>query len=109
MASDRRSGIDPRQDRFSAKLLNLGTLSTEDFVASPQGGVYLGQEGKKRYFAAYEAELEEPFTVGEGEGEGGEGAEGGGTSFRLLFRRQAERLARAIQGEEPYRSFRYPS
>jgi hypothetical protein len=107
MASDRRSGIDPRQDRFSAKLLNLGTLSADDFVSSPQGGVYLGQEGKKRYFAAYEAELEEPFTVGEGEG--GEGAEGGGTSFRRLFRRQAERLARAIQGEEPYRAFRYPS
>lgn len=91
----------PLVDRFSAKLLNLGTLSAEDFVSSPQGGVYLGQEGKKRYFAAYEAELEEPFAVGEG-------AEGGGTSFRRLFRRQAERLAQAIQGEEPYRAFRYP-
>lgn len=122
----------PLVDRFSAKLLNLGVLSAEDFVSSPQGGIYLGQEGKRRYFAAYEAELEESFALGGGDenreaaGEGGGAAVGGDreadgvelsgggpggageTTFRELFRRQAERLARAIQGEEPYRAFRYP-
>ncbi len=29
-------------------------------------------------------------------------------TFRKLFRRQAERLARALQAGEPYRAFRYP-
>ncbi len=87
----------PLVDRFSVKLLNLGVLAARDFTSSPQGGAYLGHEAKKRYFAAYEAELETPFTV-----------DGEETSFRKLFRRQAERLARALQGGEPYRAFRYP-
>ena len=87
----------PLVDRFSVKLLNLGVLGAEDFTSSPQGGVYLDHDAKKRYFAAYEAELETPFAADEGE-----------TSFRKLFRRQAERLARALQGGEPYRAFRYP-
>ena len=76
---------------------NLGVLKASDFTSSPQGGVYLGHEAKKRYFAAYESEIEAPFAADEGE-----------TSFRKLFRRQAERLARALQGGELYRAFRYP-
>ena len=88
----------PLVDRFSAKLLNLGVLKEEDFVSSPQGGVYLSREGQKRYFAAWEQELETPLALGEE-----------ATSFRKLFRRQAERLARALQRSEPYRAFRYPA
>ena len=87
----------PLVDRFSVKLVNLGVLKADDFTSSPQGGVYLGHEAKKRYFAAYESEIEAPFAADEGE-----------TSFRKLFRRQAERLARALQGGELYRAFRYP-
>lgn len=89
----------PLVDRFSAGLLNLGVLSADDFVSSPQDGVYLGREGRKRYFAAWERELEGPISLGEDEGE---------ASFRQLFRRQAERLARTLQEGEPYRAFRYP-
>lgn len=88
----------PLVDRFSAKLLNLGVLKEEDFVSSPQGGVYLSREAQKRYFAAWEEELERLLAL-----------DGEETSFRKLFRRQAERLARALQRGEPYRAFRYPA
>lgn len=89
----------PLVDRFSAKLLNLRILHPEgDFVSSPRGGVFLGQEAKKRYFEHYEQELETPFALAEGEE----------TTFRKLFRSQAERLARALRDEEAYRAFLYP-
>lgn len=87
----------PLVDRFSAKLLNLGALKPEDFTSSPQGGVYLSRVAQKRYFAAWEQELEAPFVLGEAQ-----------TTFRQLFRRQAERLARTLQAGEPYQAFRYP-
>lgn len=87
----------PLVDRFSAKLLNLGVLKREDFVSSPQGGVYLSREAQKRYFAAYEEELERPFALGDEQ-----------TTFRKLYRRQAERLARVFQDRETYRAFRFP-
>lgn len=88
----------PLVDRFSTGLLNLGTLNREDFVSSPQGGVYLSKEAQKRYFAAWERELEGPISLGED----------GEASFRQLFRRQAERLARTLQSGERYEAFRYP-
>lgn len=92
----------PLVDRFAAKLLNVGVLSEGDFVSSPQGGVYLGREGMKRFFAAWEEELEGPVSLPEDEGEVTQ------ASFRSLFRRQAERLARAVREEAPYEAFRYP-
>jgi CRISPR-associated protein Cas1 len=84
-------------DRFSVKLLNLGVLRRADFAGDAQRGLYLGQEAKKRYFEAYETELTTPFAVDDGQ-----------ATHRQLFRRQAERLARAVKGEEPYRSLRLP-
>ncbi len=87
----------PLVDRFAVKVLNKGTLKAEDFVSSPQGGVYLGQEGKRTFFAAWERELTSPFAVGEEK-----------MSFREVFRLQAGRLARAVQDGEPYEAFRYP-
>jgi CRISPR-associated protein Cas1 len=85
----------PLVDRLSLKLVNLGVLHKEDFVTGPDGGCFLNQDGKKRYFQAYEEELNRPIALGEEH-----------LSYRRLFRRQAERLARSLAGEEPYRSFR---
>ena len=87
----------PLVDRWSAGLLNRRLLQEEDFHATAEGGVLLGREAMKRYFPAWEEELNTPFAV-----------DGEELSFRQLFRRQAERLARALTHREPYVSFRLP-
>jgi CRISPR-associated protein Cas1 len=87
----------PLVDRFSLRLLNLGILDRASFTATPEGGVILEREALKRYFAAYEKELTKPVAV-----------EGEAASFRELFRRQAERLARALTQGETYEPFRLP-
>jgi CRISPR-associated protein Cas1 len=84
-------------DRMTASILNLGILKPDDFTRTAEGGVLLGRDGMRRYFPAYEKELTTPLSV-----------EGEPLSFRQLFRRQAERLARALTEAEVYQSFRLP-
>lgn len=60
-------------------------------------GIYLGQEAKRTFFAAWERELASRFSLGEEE-----------LSFREVFRRQAGRLARTVQEGAPYEAFRFP-
>jgi len=84
-------------DRFSSSLLNRQILQKQDFVATRHKGVRLTREGLRKYFRAWEQELTRPWSLGEEQ-----------VSFRTVFRRQAELLARALKGEEPYRSFRLP-
>lgn len=84
-------------DRFTIGLFNRGVVRPADFVAQPGGGVALGAEGRQRYFAAFERELNTPRKVEDGE-----------ASFRDLFRRQAHRLAATLQRGEPYLPFRLP-
>lgn len=88
----------PLVDRFSANLLNLGVLQVADFAGTSERGVLLRHEALKRYFTAYEKELATPVALG-----------GEELTFRQLFRRQAERLARALLQNEPYESFQWPS
>ena len=84
-------------DRFTTRLLNLGILGREDFSPGRDGGLYLGREGKRRYFAELEKELNTPLA-----------GEPQSLSFRDVFRRQADRLAAAITRDEPYESFLLP-
>jgi CRISP-associated protein Cas1 len=84
-------------DRLTTRLLNLGVLCREDFSRGPDGGLYLGREGKRRYFAEYEKELSTPFA-----------GEQQTLTFRDVFRRQADRLAAALTRDEPYESFLLP-
>ena len=84
-------------DRLTVSLLNRGVLKQNDFKATPEGGLYLDQDGKRRYFTEYAKELTTPFTV-----------DGHDFTFRELFRRQAERLAAALTRDEPYESFLLP-
>jgi CRISPR-associated protein Cas1 len=84
-------------DRFSVNLLNLGVLEAEDFTDTADEGTRLTRDGLKRFFAAYEKELTTPMAVA-----------GEELTFRTLFRRQAERLARALVAGEPYQGFRLP-
>lgn len=87
----------PLVDRWSASLLNLRHLGPDDFRGTRQEGVLLQREAMKRYFPLYEKELTTPFAV-----------DGEELTFRQLYRRQAERLARALLDGEPYRGFRLP-
>jgi CRISPR/Cas system-associated endonuclease Cas1 len=87
----------PLVDRFSTNLLNLNVLGLEDFAGTPERGILLRHEALKRYFEAYEEELATPLSLG---------AES--LTFRQLYRRQAERLARAFTDNEPYEPFRLP-
>jgi CRISPR-associated protein Cas1 len=84
-------------DRFTMTLLNLGILTVGDFSRTPEGGLYLNREGKRRYFTEYEKLLNEPFA-----------ADGGTLTFREVFRRQADRLAAHLTRGEPYESFTLP-
>jgi CRISPR-associated protein Cas1 len=84
-------------DRFSLSLLKLGVLKPDDFRSDPERGVLLRRESMKTYFTAYEKELTTPFS--------GDGQE---LTYRGLFRRQAERLAKALTEGEPYQPFRLP-
>jgi CRISP-associated protein Cas1 len=84
----------PLVDRFTLRLVNLKQVEQRHFLAHPTKGTLLNEEGKKIYFRAYESFLNEKVET-----------EGEGLSFRQIFRRQAERLARAIQSEERYEAF----
>jgi CRISPR-associated protein Cas1 len=84
-------------DRLSLSLLHLRVLTVDDFRKTPEDGVLLRREAMQRYFPAYEKEISTPFSV-----------DGETLSFRQLFRRQAERLARALVENELYEPFRLP-
>lgn len=87
----------PLVDRFSARLLNLGILKKVDFTTTPEKGTILDREALKGYFVEYEKELNATVALG-----------GETISWRQLFRRQAERLARALVDDIPYEAFRLP-
>ena len=59
--------------------------------------MYLGREGKRKYFQHYERELNAPVEV-----------DGMTLTFRDIFRRQADRLAAALTRDEPYEGFYFP-
>lgn len=87
----------PLVDRFTLKSVNNRIFQEEDFYQhSPSGGIYLTDDARKRYFATYEQFITQPTTCAEDQGE---------STFRQLFRRQAERLKRAVVGGAPYKPF----
>lgn len=81
----------PVVDRFTLYLTNRNMLRADDFEAR-DGGVYLKQEGLKRFFAEYEKWMNAKNRAGR--------------SFRDISKAQAQQMAKAItEGEEyiPYR------
>ena len=60
--------------------------------------MFLRHESKKDFFTALEKELTAPIALDCQE-----------LSFRDLFRRQAERLARSLVDRVPYECFRWPA
>jgi CRISPR/Cas system-associated endonuclease Cas1 len=68
-----------------------------DFLHTPEKGCLLDRGPLRKYFAAYEEEMARVISV-----------DGESLTFRQVFRRQAESLARSLIDGEPYRSFRWP-
>lgn len=85
-------------DRLSVALLNRQILHRSDFTQDAERGVFLRRESLGAYFRAYEEEIRQPLAMGGGHE----------ISLREAFREQAQRLARALRGEETYRGFRLP-
>jgi CRISPR/Cas system-associated endonuclease Cas1 len=75
----------------------LQSQLTPPKAKNAEGGVLLRRESMKQYFSAYEKELTTPVSLGEES-----------LTFRQIFRRQAERLARTLTAGETYQPFRLP-
>lgn len=105
----------PLIDRLCLHLVRLGTLGPTDFEPR-DGGILLARPALQRYLAAYEAEIDRPFRLependplpGIGEPPEPAGEASREITFRDLFRRQSERLARTLVQGDTYRAFRLP-
>jgi CRISPR-associated protein Cas1 len=87
----------PVIDRFTLNILNTRMFGAADFqLHAPSGGMHLIPEAMKRYFVAYEDYLSQNFRDAES---------GEETTFRLSYRRQAERLARCLKNANTYQPF----
>ena len=87
----------PIADRLALNLVNNRIFKHEDFYSNPKdGAVYFKREALKRYFVEYEKVVNHTFIHPE------TGLE---TTMRKCYRRQAEKLASAIQDEGYYTPF----
>lgn len=87
----------PLVDRLTLYLVNNRILKEDDFfIHRPAGAVYLKDESRKRYFVEYEHFVTRPMTA-EGEKTN--------TNYRELFKRQAERIKKAISEETAYEPY----
>jgi len=90
----------PLIDRFTLRMINNRVFKEDDFFQhAPSGGVYLKQMPRKKYFAEYEQFITKPMALSN--------CDGGESSFRKLFRRQAERLKHTVMTGEAYKPFRF--
>jgi CRISPR-associated protein Cas1 len=89
----------PLVDRFTLKIVNNRMFQEGDFyLHEPSGSVYLTDSARRRYFAAYEQFIMQPTACAEDQSE---------STFRQLFRRQAERLKRTVVTGTPYDPFAF--
>jgi CRISPR-associated protein Cas1 len=89
----------PLVDRFTLKIVNNRMFQEGDFyLHGPSGGVFLTDAARNRYFAEYEQFITQPTACAGDQSE---------STFRQLFRRQAERLKRAVVECVPYKPFAF--
>ncbi|WP_419662240.1 Cas1: CRISPR-associated endonuclease, Cas1 [Desulfosarcina variabilis str. Montpellier] len=87
----------PLVDRFTLKIINNRVFQESDFyLHQPSGAYYLTDAARKQYFADYEQFISQPTACAKDETE---------TTFRRLFRRQAERLKKAVIDNTMYQPF----
>jgi len=80
-------------DRLILSLFNRNVLTADDFEEK-DGGVYLKETSRKTFFIHYEKHLQKTFSYEFTE-----------TTFRHLFKSQAQKLSHTIQKNEPYTPF----
>jgi CRISPR-associated protein Cas1 len=83
-------------DRMVLTMFNNQMLSADDFQPTETGGVWLADDGKKRFLAEYDRTMSRKFVSRH---------TGHQTTFRRLILGQAERLARAVQYNEQYEPY----
>lgn len=82
-------------DRLTLELVNKEILSLEDFEEK-EGGIYLKDEPRKKYFLHYEKRMQENFQDVEF---------GEKVTYRRFFQLQAQRFSKTIQEKVAYKPF----
>lgn len=81
-------------DRLVARLINRGQMTVAHFVPREPDGIYLNEEGRQLLLPAFHAVMTDPFN---------DRSSATRVNMRQLLQRQAQRLKKALQGEEePY-------
>jgi CRISPR-associated protein Cas1 len=87
----------PIIDRLTLYIFNNQILTSQDFEESGDGGVSLKPDALKIYFENYEKRMDELFEDSFTKEK---------VSYRLLFRKQAHKLSKAIKTREAYEPYR---
>lgn len=86
----------PLIDRLTLHLFNHSVLTSDDFQQLEPNGVYLTNEGLKKYFQFYEQRLKAPLKQNESDAT---------ANLRSVFKQQVHRMAKSIQNREIYKPF----
>ena len=86
----------PVIDRLTLHLFNHNIITIEDFRKVEQDGVYLTNDGMKKYFQFYEKRLKAPLEHGESELT---------ANMRNIMKQQVHRMAKSIQNRKIYNPF----
>lgn len=86
----------PIIDRLTLHLFNHKILTSEDFQPGEQNGIYLTNEGLKKYFQFYEQRLRAPLKPKESPAT---------ANLRSVFKQQVHRMATSIQNRAIYKPF----
>ncbi len=85
-------------DRLALNLINNRVMTPDDFYPNPKtGGVQLTREAFKRFVEAYDKQMTQDLVDQDGES----------LSPRKMLRRQADRLARALENGHPYQPLQW--
>lgn len=84
-------------DRLTVNLINLNILDEKDFTKKEDGGFYLEDAGRKRFFAQYEEMFQSEFTHRHTRQR---------TTLRRALHDQAQVLQQAVVASKPYVGFR---
>ncbi len=86
----------PAADGLALDLLNHGTVNSKSHFEPREGGIYLNDDGRRRYYTAYERRMDRPFTSD---------LTGARTTLRDEIRRQLYSLKRLLLSQGAFEPF----